>query len=288
MFPESLCIVLSQLHSDAPCHSWRYTQKQVETSLGLPKGTLFQVFDDFDTKPLASGSIAQVHRASLNGTSVIAKVRHPNVSKLIDMDFRLMRMVATIADFLPALSWLHVRETVEQFSHTMAAQSHLGVEAHHLEVLNHNFRKWDHVSFPQPLFATSAVILETFEPGRLVTTVLDDYNAVASQIRLQKMSSLSEGNNNEGESYQTSYPQGYQLIPPELAKFIVTTGLSLYLKMLLIGKHSLQIHLYTYQTNRILRKIDKCMLTCTLGTFYWIWLTSKTRRSIRQLLLKCS
>ena len=245
MFPESLCIVLSQLHSDAPCHSWRYTQKAVETSLGLPHNTLSQVFDTFDTKALASGSIAQVHRANLNGTTVIAKVRHPNVSKLIDMDFRLMRAVAILADFLPALSWLHVRETVEQFSHTMAAQSHLGVEAHHLEVLNHNFRNWDQVRFPQPLFATSAVIIETFEPGRIVTTVLDDYDAVASQRRLQTKSSLLRDNNREKESGQKNYPQGYQLIPPELAKFIVTTGLSLYLKMLLIGKLSLHMQLST-------------------------------------------
>jgi aarF domain-containing kinase len=211
----------------------------VETSLGLPYNTLFQVFDAFDVNPLASGSIAQVHKATLNGTSVVAKIRHPNVSKLIDMDFRLMRIVAVLVDFLPALSWLHVRETVEQFSHTMAAQSHLGVEAHHLEVLNHNFRNWDHVRFPRPVFATSAVIIETFEPGRIVTTVLDEYDAVASQLYLQEKTSLSRETNRLKESDQESYPQGYQLVPPELAKFIVTTGLSLYLKMLLIGKLSL-------------------------------------------------
>lgn len=88
MFPESLCVALSQLHSDAPSHSWKHTEKVMEASLGLPKGSLLRVFDSFDKTPLASGSIAQVHLVSLNGTSVVAKVRHPRVAKLIDMDFR--------------------------------------------------------------------------------------------------------------------------------------------------------------------------------------------------------
>jgi predicted unusual protein kinase regulating ubiquinone biosynthesis (AarF/ABC1/UbiB family) len=64
----------------------------MESSLGLPPDTLLDVFDSFDTKPLASGSIAQVHKAILDGRIVVAKVRHPNVANLIDMDFRLMRI----------------------------------------------------------------------------------------------------------------------------------------------------------------------------------------------------
>lgn len=215
MFPQALCDSLSELHNSAPAHSWNYTQEQVESSLDIPKGCLLEVFDKFDTKPLASGSIAQVHKACLkNGDVVAAKVRHPRVAELIDMDFRLMTMLATVCDWIPGLRWLHVRDSVSQFSHTMAAQAHLNVEAHHLEVLNHNFRNWKHVRFPQPFFASPALILETYERGNIVTDILDVYDEEARLL---------------GGDFN-----GSDLIPVELAKFIVTSGLSLYLKMLFV------------------------------------------------------
>ncbi len=211
MFPQPLCDALSNLHNDAPAHHWEFTQAQVESSLDIPPGSLLQVFKHFDEQPIASGSIAQVHKAELhNGEIIAAKVRHPRVSQLIDMDFRLMAMVATAVGWLPAFK--SVKDSVYQFSHTMAAQAHLNVEAHHLEVLNHNFRNWENVGFPRPFYASSSVIFETFEKGRIVTGLLDDFDEQAKSMNLK----------------------GPDIIPVQEAKFLVTTGVSLYLKMLLL------------------------------------------------------
>ena len=211
MFPEALCDALSNLHNDAPAHSWEFTESQVESSLDIPPGTLLQVFQHFDKQPIASGSIAQIHKAQLaNGEIIAAKVRHPRVAQLIDMDFRLMALVASAVGWLPAFK--SIKDSVYQFSHTMAAQSHLNVEAHHLEVLNHNFRNWESVGFPRPFYASSSVILETFEKGRIVTGILDDFDEKAKGMNLK----------------------GCDLIPIQQAKFLVTTGVSLYLKMLLL------------------------------------------------------
>eukprot|EP00545_Synedropsis_sp_CCMP1620_P011257 CAMPEP_0119022386 /NCGR_PEP_ID=MMETSP1176-20130426/27890_1 /TAXON_ID=265551 /ORGANISM="Synedropsis recta cf, Strain CCMP1620" /LENGTH=668 /DNA_ID=CAMNT_0006977229 /DNA_START=188 /DNA_END=2194 /DNA_ORIENTATION=+ len=234
MFSEQLCQALSQLHNDAPSHSWKHTKNVMESSLGLPRGGLLRVFESFDEIPLASGSIAQIHRASLNGTTIVAKVRHPNVAKLIDMDFRLMRIAALVADWLPALSWLHIRDTVEQFSHTMAAQAHLNVEGHHLEVLNYNFRNWNHVRFPRPIYASSAAIIETFESGSIVTSILDGYDALASQVAHDQGTLVVEEVDDSDDSDEISL--GYQFVPMSVAQFIVTTGSSVYLKMLLIDR----------------------------------------------------
>ena len=214
MFPTAFCDALTTLHNSAPAHSWNHTQEQVEASLDIPQGSLMDVFESFDKKPLASGSIAQVHEARLkNGQTVAAKVVHPRVAELIDMDFRLMTMLATVCDYIPGLRWLHVRDSVSQFSHTMAAQAHLNVEAHHLEVLNYNFRNWKHVVFPRPFFASPSLILETYEKGNIVTEILDEYDQEARE---------------QGDQ------QGSDIIPLDMARFIVTTGLSLYLKMLFL------------------------------------------------------
>jgi len=248
MFPDELCQALSDLHADAPAHQWKITQQTVEEALSIPKGTLFEIFEEFDLEPIASGSIAQVHRAVLRkcensydeknekcnrtyGETVAVKVRHPNVSQLIDMDFRLMSILADVIDRIPSLSWLRVRDSVEQFSHTMAAQAHLNVEAHHLEVLNYNFRRWDSVHFPMPIFACSSVIIETFERGEICSAIIDKYDNLAAN----KRSTIENDNKNSSSSQKDmNTGLGYELMPVPLAQFIVTTGLSLYLKMLLV------------------------------------------------------
>ena len=241
MFPEALCDQLAQLHSDAPAHSWGFSEEIMESSLGLAEGTLNQVFEEFDQAPLASGSIAQVHRAVLDGNTVAVKIRHPNVARLIDMDFRLMTALARVFDWIPALSWLHIRESVEQFSHTMAAQSYLNVEAHHLEVLNHNFRRWPQVRFPQPLYSSPACIIESFEQGKIVTSIISNYNELAEDVNVQRaLVNVEEPDdtddpiNNSKPEDDNKFLEGHQLMPVGLAKFLVTTGLGLYLKMLLV------------------------------------------------------
>jgi ABC1 atypical kinase-like domain len=246
MFPEALCDQLSTLHAAAPAHAWSYSALSVEQALGLGAGTLLTVFDAFDPRPLASGSIAQVHKAVLCGQPVAVKIRHPNVRQLMEMDFRLMTLAARIVDQLPALQWLHIRESVEQFSHAISAQAHLQVEAHHLEVLNYNFRRWPRVSFPKPFFASASTIIETFEPGKITTDVIDQYDAMAAFVSrncsdVQKgvtvieedMELLSSPLENATDTSNAKI-SGHDLMPLSLSKFLVSTGVSLYLKMLLV------------------------------------------------------
>ena len=225
MFSQSLCDALSSLHSNAPTHPFSFTKASVEKALSEGAGDgnnnanpnkkddgchFDDVFDEFDEEPVASGSIAQIHRARIkrpsSGSTVVAvKVRHPNVAELIDRDFRIMKKFASIVDKISG-GWLSVRSSIEQFSHTMAAQVRLDVEGHHLDVLNYNFRHWKDVNFPRTLYATDAIVIETFADGE----VIGDLLAVKGE----------DGGLN---------PR----ISDKLAEFIVTTGESLYLKMLL-------------------------------------------------------
>ena len=110
MFPQRLCDEMSMLHSNAPSHSFKYTRGLVEEALqeggtydscSSDENNCFDaVFDSFESEPVASGSIAQVHKATIRsvdpaspGTEVAIKVRHPMVAELIDRDFRIMRKV---------------------------------------------------------------------------------------------------------------------------------------------------------------------------------------------------
>jgi predicted unusual protein kinase regulating ubiquinone biosynthesis (AarF/ABC1/UbiB family) len=57
LFPESLCSILGRLHDQAPTHSYKETRKAILEHLKRP---IEAIFDDFPTRPCASGSIAQV------------------------------------------------------------------------------------------------------------------------------------------------------------------------------------------------------------------------------------
>ena len=75
IFPSELCTALAVLQANAPEHSWAHTRSLIQTELGKPVEAVFEIFD---AKPIASGSIAQVYRARLNGQDVAVKVRHPH------------------------------------------------------------------------------------------------------------------------------------------------------------------------------------------------------------------
>lgn len=57
VFPEDLCNVLSQMHEDAPSHTWIHTAEELQTAFGR---NLEDLFVAIEREPVASGSIAQV------------------------------------------------------------------------------------------------------------------------------------------------------------------------------------------------------------------------------------
>jgi len=174
IFPEELCTTLAMLHSYAPTHSYAFTKQAIEEAFGRP---LEEIFEAFDPEPIASGSIAQVHAAVMKGRRVAVKVRHPGVAEQIEKDFRVMKKVAEIADRIPALKFLNLGHSMEQFSHTLASQTRLDVEGRHLLLLNHNFRGWKStLRFPEPLVLSEGVLVESWEEGVIISDFIARYS----------------------------------------------------------------------------------------------------------------
>ena len=182
LFPRDLCAKLSELHTKAPEHSFAYTKKTIERAFGRK---LPEIFENFEETPVASGSIAQVHRASLRfrypgqqvkPMTVAVKVRHPGVGESIRRDFVIINFVAKVSNFIPTLKWLRLDESVQQFAVFMLSQVDLAREAAHLSRFIYNFRRWKDVSFPKPVYPLvhPAVLVETFEQGESVSHYVDD------------------------------------------------------------------------------------------------------------------
>ncbi|XP_071714256.1 uncharacterized protein [Rutidosis leptorrhynchoides] len=182
LFPRDLCTELSKLHTKAPEHSFSYTKKTVEEAFGRK---ISEIFDVFEEVPVASGSIAQIHRAVLKykypgkpikPLVVAVKVRHPGVGESIRRDFEIINAVAKISRFIPTLKWLRLDESVQQFAVFMMSQVDLAREAANLGRFIYNFRRWKDVSFPKPVYPLvhPAVLVETFEQGESVAYYVDE------------------------------------------------------------------------------------------------------------------
>ncbi|KAL0328518.1 UNVERIFIED_CONTAM: putative serine/threonine-protein kinase abkC [Sesamum calycinum] len=181
LFPNDLCNELSELHTKAPAHSFAYTKSTVEKAFGR---RLTEIFDKFEEEPVASGSVAQVHRATLRfrysrqqikPMLVAVKVRHPGVGEAIRRDFLLINLFAKISKFVPTLKWLRLDESIQQFAVFMMSQVDLAREAANLSRFIYNFRHWKDVSFPKPLYPLvhPAVLVETYEHGESILHYVD-------------------------------------------------------------------------------------------------------------------
>lgn len=186
LFPPDMCEELERLHTQAPGHKFKHTQRAIEEAFGLP---LHELFSEIDQQPVASGSIGQIHRAVLTekgaamtgvpaGSTVAVKVRHPGVGAAILRDFATMMAVAHVASMLPSLAHLRLEQTLSQFAAPLREQVDLSREASNLRRFNHNFRKTRHVFFPVPLYplVTPDVLVESFESGEHITAYIQSDN----------------------------------------------------------------------------------------------------------------
>lgn len=182
LFPQDVCIELAKLHTKAPAHGFAVTKRTIEGAFGRK---LFEIFEEFEKEPVASGSVAQVHRATLKyqypgqpirPIQVAVKVRHPGVGEAIRRDFMIINFVARISKFIPTLNWLQLDESLKQFAVFMISQVDLAREAAHLSRFIYNFRRSKDVSFPKPLYPLvhPAVLVETFEHGENIMHYVDE------------------------------------------------------------------------------------------------------------------
>ena len=138
LLPNDIADQLAMLQDRVPPFSGEQAREIIEKSLGQNVYTLFK---EFDVKPLASASIAQVHVAMLqDGTPVVIKVLRPGIEKIIKRDIGLLYTLAELAErYWPEGRRLRPLEVVQEYEKTILDELDLMREAANASQLRRNF-----------------------------------------------------------------------------------------------------------------------------------------------------
>ena len=110
LLPPEYIEELAMLQSHVPPMPEREVVRVAEQELRVPWE---DVFESIDPKPLAAGTIAQVHRATLeSGDRVVVKVQRPTARTEIEQDLALLEMFAQKVGKRPALNQVVDMEAV--------------------------------------------------------------------------------------------------------------------------------------------------------------------------------
>lgn len=157
---------LSRLQADVPADTFAITRATIEAELGRP---IAELFSEFAPIALASGSIGQVHRATLlNGRRVAVKVQHPDIVRRIADDLVILNELAQLAEqFLPDFRIYRPIALVAEFERVLIRELDFRRELRHLQLFRQAFAADVTVRFPEPFptHSTSRVLTMEFFDG---------------------------------------------------------------------------------------------------------------------------
>ena len=139
VLPDEFIEILSRLQDRVPPRPFETLRPMVEAELGRP---VEAVFAAFDPTPIASASLAQVHRARLaDGREVAVKIQYPEIAGLVasdlqnfafligvlariepDFDFRVV--IDEVQKLVPLeLDFLHEADNAERMARCLAGRT---------------------------------------------------------------------------------------------------------------------------------------------------------------------
>jgi len=165
LVPPDIADELTQLQDRVAPFDGDVARALVEAELGRD---IADAFDTFDTTPLASASIAQVHAATLHGgREVVVKVLRPDIRKQIAGDIALLNSVAAIVDRThPRADKIRPREIVAEIETTLAAELDLQREAGNASLLRRNWIDSPDLYVPEIIWSHTAERAMTMERVR--------------------------------------------------------------------------------------------------------------------------
>jgi ubiquinone biosynthesis protein len=148
LLPLDIADELALLQDHVPPFPGVQAREIIEKALGEPVN---EIFASFDTTPLASASIAQVHPATLHdGREAVVKVVRPGIGKQLRKDIDLLKSIARLAEkFMQGGARIQPLEVVREFETVVFDELDMQREAANASILRRNFQDSSDLYIPE-------------------------------------------------------------------------------------------------------------------------------------------
>jgi len=161
LIPLKYLAELEKLQDNVPPFSVNDVKRIIAEEFGMG---VYELFLEFDETPIASASVAQVHKAKLkSGESVAVKVQRPRIEEIMEADAEILLELAHFAGEYVIKSEVYDPEEIfKEFTFAARRQLDFLYEAANIEKFKENFREEDTVHIPQVYWdLTSKRVLTT-------------------------------------------------------------------------------------------------------------------------------
>ena len=171
LFSEITIAYLQKLQDDVNPLNASKIVKVIETNFSKK---LENLFDDFDLKPIASASIAQVHRARLKNHNgkVAVKIIRPGIKRQYQDDLRLASFVVRLMKTISLFNNIPVEESFHQIADCLLQQTDFLREAENNRKFQVIFNSSARVKFPRLIeeFCNDEIIVMEYFDGLVKIT----------------------------------------------------------------------------------------------------------------------
>ena len=162
LFPSDLIQEMSILQDQVPPFDSSEARALIESSLESSIDSLFRDFDDIS---IASASVAQVHRATLStGEEVVVKILRPGIAEQVELDIKVMMLLANVLEFLwPHTKNYRAKDVIQSYYDTLSDGLDLMVEAANANFFRRRFENDEFLRVPRiywNLTRTNVMVME--------------------------------------------------------------------------------------------------------------------------------
>ncbi len=172
MFPQEYIDVMAGLQDIVPPASFEEIKKEIEDEYGKP---LNEVFDSFDSKPIFSASLGQVHKASIKGEKLVVKVLRPGVRKRVELDIAALKTMERTFKMVMGEDFAFMaQKIITGFEKTIYDEMDYRKEAKNLiEISNNLISRESDLRVPKVYveYVTEKILPMEYVPGTKITDV---------------------------------------------------------------------------------------------------------------------
>lgn len=176
LLPADFIEELSTLQDKVPPFEMEDVRKQIVAAFGRP---LEELYDEFDPKPIAAASMAQVHKAKTkDGIEVVVKVQRPGITERMRADLSVLHAIARALEaVIEEVSVTSPTTIIEEFDKAVHEELDFLNEASNVRAFLKAHVDHPHVRIPKvydELTGRTVLTLEFLDGPKLSSAQLDE------------------------------------------------------------------------------------------------------------------